>query len=1120
MTNTAPVKIVKASAGSGKTFNLTAHYISLLFKENISFSQILALTFTNKATAEMKHRILSVLEGLANNDDGYLHYKNIILAENPPLHADEVGAKSKQIYRQILHRYGSFSVMTIDGFVQKIIRSFSYELEIGSTYRLEMNMDKVKKDLARRLNDLLNDRPDLLQWIITYAREQIENGKHWNYTNTLLELASELFKERYQAFHDAVSPLKNTDRFTLFETIDQLNREKIRSFEESFANYFTEAKRIYNQHAIDVAAFQGKSRNLIPKLVNVNKIDDRLSFYEKLPVYINTPEKWQAKGLDASMQALYAELNPLFAQIQLFYQENAPEYYLAQALKENTYYLNLLQEMSNLLRDYREDNSVMLISESQHLLKEINKTGLDNTSFIWEKVGTHYKHLLFDEFQDTSSSQWSNFVPLMLNLLAERSPHASLADHLIVGDIKQSIYRWRSGDWTLLNNKAARDLGIDLTAEHTLQDNYRSLDNIIDFNNFLYKHGPQWLQNQLNEKVRSGMGEENYENWWLKEELHLQITKAYNTSFQKKPHHRKNSGGKVCVKVLPLEKGNRGARQNQTKEFALLYMGNTVLDWLQSRKYLPGQIGILVRTNKEAQEVIEHLLAIQQDLPPENRFNVVSGEALLLGNNRAVKLIINSLRAMVSNPKDAAIFKANCLYLYHQKEGLPFDVENDIWFNLQDNTDINSWGNSLPDLLKQHWESMQSRPLSELIEFLIKAYHLDINEGDIPFLLAFKDLIENFTVLGEQGIHAFLNYWEEDGVKKALPASEGTDAIEILTIHKSKGLAFDVVMIPFCSWSLDSNHLRDFWVNTAHTDYALLQSAPVKYNANKIGKSALYKAYYEEMLFNYLDALNMLYVATTRTIRELYMSVPAAGSTPSLIADLLIQVLEQFHTELSVDYHEGIMFPNESDSFEQQHAFPQRKTIKKSLKLWPRHDQWNWSIHQYPISEHLNNALDSKKIRTDLLLLGEQDPHIRLGLILHDVLSKTNQSQDIMPLLNRMQTAGLIKAEEVPFLNSRASSVFENNDLRRIFQKNYASLNEQSILNETGKVFRPDKVLVGPSETIILDFKFTGKKEDGIIDEAHINQVKEYRYLLQQMGYPNVQAYLFYAFFDTLVLVQ
>src|SRR5690606_20081824 len=186
---------------------------------------------------------------------------------------------------------------------------------------------------------------------------------------------------------------------------------------------------------------------------------------------------------------------------------------------------------SNLLSDYRNDHGVMLISESQSLLKEINKTGIDNASFIWEKVGTHFKHLLFDEFQDTSSSQWYNFVPLLSNMLAERPAKSPLADHLIVGDIKQSIYRWRSGDWTLLDRQVAADLGRERIAEHSLQENYLSRDNIIDLNNFLFKYGPKWLQDVLNEKVRQDVGAEAYRHWWQNEGFDQQIIRAYHTSF-------------------------------------------------------------------------------------------------------------------------------------------------------------------------------------------------------------------------------------------------------------------------------------------------------------------------------------------------------------------------------------------------------------------------------------------------------------------------------------------------------------------------------------------------------------------------------------------------------------
>lgn len=1122
MANISPVKILKASAGSGKTFNLTAHYISLLFKENISFSQILAITFTNKATAEMKHRILSVLESLALNNDEYEDYKNIIQKLNPQLSSIEISLRAQHIYRQILHHYGQFAVSTIDGFVQKIIRSFSYELEIGSSYRLEMNIDKVKKDLALRLNNVLNDRPDLLKWVINYAREQIENGKHWNYTNTLLELSNELFKERYQPFHDAIKDLKKEDRFTVFETISDINRESIKSFESDFVVYFAEAKNCYVKHAVDINQFQGKTRNPISKLGEPFESINFFTLYEKLVPFIDVPEKWQAKGLGDQMQFLYDELNPILKKIHRYYQENAPEYYLAQALKENIYYLNLLQEMGSLLRDYREDNGVMLISESQTLLNEINKTSLDNTSFIWEKVGTHFKHLLFDEFQDTSSNQWSNFVPLLLNMLAEAEPNASLADHLIVGDIKQSIYRWRSGDWTLLDKKVVSDLGKNLTQEDSLQENYRSLENIIDFNNFLYKHGPSWLQEQLNDKVKNGIGEEAYEEWWQKEGFNQSIIRVYETSFQQKPLNKSsgNKGGKVNVKIHPIEKGNRSSRQTQTKEHALLALGNQILVWIQTGKYLPGQIGILVRTNKEAQDVIEHLLSIQQSLSTEERFNVISGEALMLLNNRAIKLLINSLTVMISNAKDAATFKANCLYLFHQKENESFDINNNIWFNLTDSQDINIWGHTLPHSIKENWEAAQQRPLSELIELLIRGYGLDTNESDIPYLLAFKDLIAKFTHQGEQSILSFLTYWKEEGVKKALPAGEGIDAVEILTIHKSKGLAFDVVMIPFCSWSLDANHLRDFWVNTTNTSYDILKAVPVKYNANKVGKSSLYKAYCEEMLFNYLDALNMLYVATTRTIRELYITVPGETSSPSLIADLLINVLKQFNEELSVTYEQGITFPKEEYPFEKKQFMTTKKIAKGSVNLWGNGTLWNWSLSRYPISEHLNHALNNQKIKTELLVLGEQDANIRLGLLLHELLSKIMSPQDLPHLLTKMLAEGFIKKEEVSILKERILLILDNRDIKELFERGYKSLNEQSIINKDGRVFRPDKVLFGPSETIILDFKFTGKKNESFINKDHINQVKEYKNLLSEMGYPSVQGYLFYAFFNTLVPVQ
>src|SRR5690606_32289757 len=384
------------------------------------------------------------------------------------------------------------AISTIDGFYQKIIRSFSFELGLNAAYRLEMNSDKVKQDLVVRLNKLLNDRDDLLQWIINYARKQIENDRNWNYTTVLKKLADELFKERFHPFDEAISQLSESDRQVVFTTISDLSDELITRFEKEIERLLKIATEIVNSSGVSSDLFLRKSQNLIPKIPSL--APDNLEAIDKFADYIDNPEKWQKNGVSGAVSDLYNKLNPLLRQILNYKEEHSRTYFLAKAVQANFYYLRLLKEMSVLLADYRAEHDVSLISDAQNLLKEINRHQDQNISFIYEKVGHRYKYFLFYEFQDTSSNQWYNFQPLLVNALASTEGNRSIPHHLIVGDVKQSIYRWRNGDWRILQYQSTRDLGDHHIRFQTLQENYRSLPNIIKFNNFLFTQAPKLLQ--------------------------------------------------------------------------------------------------------------------------------------------------------------------------------------------------------------------------------------------------------------------------------------------------------------------------------------------------------------------------------------------------------------------------------------------------------------------------------------------------------------------------------------------------------------------------------------------------------------------------------------------------
>ncbi len=1091
-----PLKILQASAGSGKTFSLTAHYLTLLFDNELKYREVLAVTFTNKATEEMKSRILSVLRSLALGEESAAVFRKIIQEAHPFLNPNQLQERAHKIYRRILHDYSRFAINTIDGFVQQVIRSFTFELGLDAGYKLEMNQDKVKKALADKLNERLDEKPELLQWIINLALDRVSENKSWNYRRELLDLTSEIFKERYQPFENA---LKELDASVVFRDLMTFTRTQIALFEESFKVLAAEALQVWEKSGVQLQELVGKSRHPFSKIHKLAAGDHAV--FINLKKVIGNPEEYQKGGnLTASVAGLYRDINPVLLGLQDFFSAETGKYEMAKAINTNLYYLRLMQEMAGLLKDYREENQTLLISDAQYLLKGITADQRDNPSFIWEKMGNRYKNFLFDEFQDTSAFQWDNFLPLLQNAMAEAN--GKFIDHLIVGDVKQSIYRWRNGDWRILHQQAKLDVGNHNIIEHNLEENYRSVANIIDFNNHLFREIPQILQIFINQKVLEEGSEDLYNNWWKTKGLDQIIPDAYLQSFQKKAGSTL-AGGSVEVLFLPVE--NNLFRASQVREAALLALSAKLNDWIGSGRYEAGQICILVRSNREAREVIGHLMIDQQSRKINQEktgetygvYEVLSGEALLINNNSAVKLLVSTLQLMVTQNGQSMLYKALCVQLYFKQLGKT--VPSGAWLNLKD-TPVTRLQNLLPPELCRNFYAWQQLPLNELAEQLISVYGLDTQQQHLPYLFAFRDMLAKFTQQGELGITRFLEWWEQEGASKALPSGTQNDAVQVMTVHKSKGLAFDVVMLPFCSWDLDGMPNSIFWVDTQGTPYEKLQSVPVNYK-KALGKSAFSKAYFEELLFNLMDALNMLYVATTRTRNHLYITAPGQGKNDcktSMVGDLILEALKKPVAGLNASFIE--------ENFVLDEPIAEKVSVKTASAQKIR-------LKKYPVSQRLSQALAGKKVWGKLdLLSGDAAQH--KGIILHELLARTMELTKLPKVINEMQQEGLIREAEKEGIKLNALSVLQNKDLKALLSKPYQDLSEQTIIDSKGESYRPDKVLIGNDEVLIIDFKFTADQRP-----EHFTQVKAYRKLLTEMNYRNVKSYLYYGFLQELVAV-
>ncbi|PST84908.1 DNA helicase UvrD [Pedobacter yulinensis] len=1074
------VKILQASAGSGKTYSLTLHYLMLLFSGENKYREILAVTFTNKATEEMKSRILEVLEGLARNHEGLDDIRRALLEAHPKHTPGSLQLEADKIYRKILHDYSRFSVRTIDGFVQRVIRGFAFELGLDTGYMLEMNYDKVKEQLAEQLDRQLDEQPGLLRWIISLALDRITNNKSWNYRTELKDLAGEIFKERYQPFDAAMQELSVQDGIdTLFENYQQLTRQSIAVFEEEIGALAASAHELFQTANIFPELLKGKSRS--PLLLLQKIAGGEFEKIEKLGKLIDTPAEWFKTGYE---DPVFIPLNSAITKLYQQYAAGLPDYLVARAVEENLYFLRLMQEMSQLLKAYREESGNLLISDAQRLLEGITGGDQGNPSFIWEKTGSRYKHFLFDEFQDTSVSQWSSFRPLLANALAESQGERT--EHLIVGDVKQSIYRWRNGDWNILHRQARNDIGTGYIDEENLEANYRSAENIVLFNNHIYRHGPELLQRRLNELIADEAAAD-VQSWWREQDYDTIIESVYAQAAQQ-THAGTAAGGTVRLQVIDEDEEGQALRSEAFRRLSMAKAKLEIRALLSEQGYQAGDICLLVRSNSEALHAVQSLM--EDDIP------VISGEALLVASNLAVRLLVNTLEMLGGAAKNTQLHRANCVSLYAMLNGSVAPAESFLKLGAKD---IEKLSGILPAALCKNYKKWLSLPLPELIEKLIMAYelHLPRHAVHLAYMLAFRDMAGNFARRGDKGLHAFLDWWDEEGRDTALPASQQSDAVQVITIHKSKGLAFRAVLIPFCSWDLNGLPNSIFWVPSKNTHYQHLQSLPLKYK-KALSRSGLAASYFEELLYNNMDALNMLYVATTRAKDYLSLTLMGRKKEAAGLAntsDLLQQTLGLYPV-FSIERAENGSFHLE--------AYPPVRPSKPSRNQ-------ALSLDRYPVSERLSALFDKENLRSDLFIGPDSG---REGSVLHEALSRTGHGETPADVLAEMLLEGLIKAAELPGFVARVEEVLAHPELSALLGQGHEVLNEQTIIAPGGRSKRPDKVLIKGSEVIIIDYKFTQEEQ-----HKHTRQVQEYRQLLLQMGYGKVDAYLFYAVSGTLKMI-
>ena len=1040
--------IYRASAGAGKTHKLTGEYLMLLFSQPGAFRRILAVTFTNKATDEMKTRIVQELYHLASGrTSDYIQ----LLSSAYSLTERQVREQARKILVAILHDYSAFNISTIDRFFQQTMRAFTREIGLQGGYGIEMDQELV---LTEAIDNLLADleKPEskvLLGWLLRFAEDKIEDGGGWSLRKDIMSLSREVFKESYKAFSEEVG--KDISDKQALDTYKNELYAIIRSVEAEAKRLGEEGVALLKQFALQPSDFKGGSRSpffYFEKLAR-GEMKEPTATFQALP---DNPDAYTTKttppGLRQIIGCVYEEgLNACVKNIVSLF-ANLTAYNTAREIVRYYYTLGILTDISRQIASYREEKNVMLIADTTELLNKVI-SGSD-APFIYEKTGTHVDHYMIDEFQDTSGMQWNNFRPLEESLANGRA-------NLIVGDVKQSIYRFRNSDWKLLDEQVRRDFEDEQVREDTLKDNWRSCRHIVEFNNAFFTAAPAILQDLYNEALKnSSLSEEE------RTAFSARIMAAYDDSSQRVPPPFQKKDGHVRIDFLS------GDEDKDWKQEAMERLPAT-LERLQDNGYALKDIAILVRTNQEGALVADTLLAYKEEHPSDRyNYDIISDDALFVGSSPAVRFLIAVLRYL-RNPEDQTNRKL-AMYAYQVLTGKFGESEAD-------------------ESVFQNLQSISRQSLYEVTEGLFRNFSIYFPETEQVFVQAFLDMVSEYAQKESADLNRFLRWWDETGYRKTIATPDGQNAIRILTVHKSKGLGFKVVIIPFGDWEIDHKPTKPviLWCHPEKKPFDRLHLVPVRYG--QILSSTIFaKDYFKERLHAFIDNLNTLYVAFTRSKEELIVFSPRPrkinkeGKVEKItsIADLLWAGVE---TEIGDDTFERGEWWHPASG----------RTAEDTLEEIPMS-----RLYSVSPDDRLQLRLHGKGFFFD-------NARRKHGTLMHEVLSRIRTPKDIPASVESYRLAGVINREEAAELISRLEELLQAEEVKAWYDGSARVLNEVDILFGKGLSKRPDRVMIKDNKVIVVDYKF-GERQD----KRHPNQVRNYLQLIRKMGFERVDGYLWY----------
>lgn len=1040
------VKILKASAGSGKTYQLAYAYIRNVIRDPGRYRHILAVTFTNKATEEMKQRIISEINRLAcGAPDGYLPE----LVRDLELPPDTIRRRAREARTRILHDYSHFTIVTIDKFFQRIIRSFIKELGIDINFNLELQTDPLLDTAADRLIEAIATDDKLRKWIVRFAEEQIDRNGKWDVRSEIVALGRELFREQYKTLQsEPVTPEKLTA--VVGEAI-----ARSRAVKDEMRRTASEALAVIADAGLRPEDFAYGRQGCTGYLTRINN-GEMVPYGKRVQDALGSDDKWvSAKSPHrAKILSLVPQLRGLFGRLCETFDRNFRFLNTTRLLQTNYRSFALLNNLNEKIAEVCAEQHLIPISETNSIINKL--IAGNDTPFIYEKTGNTFSHFMIDEFQDTSSQQWQNFVPLLENAVAQQDEFPVL----LVGDVKQSIYRWRGGDWQILGRKVREAFG--QIAEQTLDTNYRSSGTIVAFNNNLIERCVRSANESLNRLLDASAGEGTI-SASLRRELTDMLAEAYSDLKQKQ--HRAPQAGYVRITAYdPPE-----------EETARTPVIETVEE-LQRRGYAPGDIAVLVRTNAQGVAVARQLLDYKASRPDTPYcYDVVTQEALQIGNSDTVGFIIAVLQ-IASSPDDRIRIAFYNRYLGRNLDEPPTPDES-AWIG-----------------------RLRLLSLEEAFSEIVLFYRLAEKKDEIAYIQALEEQIHAFGTSRIADIPLFLQWWDESGRTQSIHLPRNRDAINIITIHKSKGLQYKAVCIPYCNWSLQPKTGSLLWARSPEAPFDTLEHVPLEWN-KALAESYFSEAYFRETVLAQIDNINLFYVAATRAEEELHIQFPrSAQENTARIHQLILGSIE---TDGEGNAKIGTLQGHFSET-EQGLTYDFGTPAVSSAE--------EHAATGYPASYPVEKNHSKLKFRLSSQRYFEQDdppaPSLRdHGILMHRLFEQVADRTEIMPRLQQMRRNGLLSDNEAQQVQALLDKALDDPLIASWFDSRWSAVrNENTILVPNAPtVRRPDRVLTRGTEAVVIDYKFGRKKRT-----AHTRQIEAYMRLLRDMGYRSVTGYLWY----------